>query len=637
MNLKSIRLNPALFLSLTLVLLADPGYGQFWKKKVPQVNETSFFDEAVKLYNRNEYEEALTILVSREAEVEQQHETEYRLLLMKCYRGSGYFESARSTGRDFIRKFPLSRYTPEVFITFGDMFIDEGNYPSAFRMYIDARRIESNRQSITRINQRLIRTVQLGIPLDILDELLALEFDSGIRNVINLARAFTYLGQGDPLNCARTLNTIRPLALEDTFTPLYEKLFLASYEPPVRTVTVGVVAPLTGVNREQGEAFISGLKKKIAEEDRSGINLTYIVRDNQGDDVETIRQIKFLKNHTDVEVIVGPLNDENVLAAAASMEGEEIPLLIPYSKSDKIGRISSNIYQLDASYALQGRSAARFSAQLGTLPEIAILAPADQFGQEMVDAYLEELDRLDLHPAVVEWYYDLPEDLNRQFASIRKTAWSLVPANEDEKYLDLEIDSLDALFDVSPEDFFNLPVEDEPEMSSSDSLKTVLETIDVIFIPVHPEHLKYLATQLPMHNLNARVIGSAGWLNKDILGEENISPHFDGLTVLTTQFFPDSIQLDNALSNRMPEYLTGIDVNTFLTSIFSVPGADTTAFKDKLMNVDVIKGASRFIDFQGGNRQMNGGVQIIEYSHSQLTPRGFFAADSLRLINQDNP
>ena len=66
--------------------------------------------------------------------------------------------------------------------------------------------------------------------------------------------------------------------------------------------------------------------------------------------------------------------------------------------------------------------------------------------------------------------------------NIRSTAWDLVPEDEQEDFtLNLEIDSLDALFDVDVTDFFELPSENKvEEMDKKDSAKVILETIDAI-------------------------------------------------------------------------------------------------------------------------------------------------------------
>jgi len=627
---------------LVILVISDTGFSQFWNKKPATITTVDAFEAAVSLYNKGNYQRALEILSADSGFTMTERSTEYQFLLMKCYKETADFISARDIGRLFLQRYPLSRYTSEVFLIFGDMFIDEGKKSSAFRMYTDARRIESNPNSLNRINMRLINTIQLSIPLEILDELLALEFDPNIRNIFNLAKAYTYLYMGDPDNCSIVLSNVSHPSIEDNFLPVYEKLFLASYNPPAKTYTIGVVVPLSGPDSNEGKAFLAGLNDHSAKPSNSGSIISYIIRDNQGDDVETIRQINFLKKNPDIQLIVGPLKDKNVMAAVATMQGEETPLLIPVSKNNNIVTVSPNILQLNAPYSEQGKLAARYAARLSSLPEIGILAPADNFGQEIVDAFIKELDQLDLQPAVVEWYYSLPEDLNRQFYSMRNAAWSLIPEEKNDQYLGLEIDSLDALFDISADDFFDLPSEEKVSMSHTDSIKTVLETLDAVFIPVHPEHLKYLATQFPMYNLKSKVIGSSGWLNLDVLNEENVSPHFQGLTILTTQFEIDMLDSFPALTKTEdPDvehiYTTGIDVGILMTDVFSKWDQDNIPLKNIFKEINTLRGVSRYIDFRGRTNQVNNGVQVIEYGNQELNPIGFFSADSFNLVIADNP
>ena len=52
--------------------------------------------------------------------------------------------------------------------------------------------------------------------------------------------------------------------------------------------------------------------------------------------------------------------------------------------------------------------------------------------------------------------------MSRQLGSIRQKAWELIPKEDDLGDIkNLEIDSLDALFDVDVQDFFLLPNENE--------------------------------------------------------------------------------------------------------------------------------------------------------------------------------
>ena len=63
---------------------------------------------------------------------------------------------------------------------------------------------------------------------------------------------------------------------------------------------------------------------------------------------------------------------------------------------------------------------------------------------------------------------------------------------KDDLY-NIEIDSIDALFDVDIVDFFELPKEEDQKMDKKDSAKVVLETIEAIYIPIRPDELEYIA------------------------------------------------------------------------------------------------------------------------------------------------
>ena len=70
------------------------------------------------------------------------------------------------------------------------------------------------------------------------------------------------------------------------------------------------------------------------------------------------------------------------------------------------------------------------------------------------DFFIKECKQLGIDPVAIEWYMDTPLDLSRQLGSIRQKAWELIPQENNKRIKNLEIDSLDALFDVDVQDFF---------------------------------------------------------------------------------------------------------------------------------------------------------------------------------------
>ena len=165
---------------------------------------------------------------------------------------------------------------------------------------------------------------------------------------------------------------------------------------------------------------------------------------------------------------------------------------------------------------------------------------ADQNGEIQTDAFIKEVDRLGANVVATEWYSGEPKNLKRQFKFIRKVAFDLLPKEESyDEALGMAIDSLDSLFDVSAEDLFDLPKPKKKKMSASDSSKVVLSTIQGIFLAIREDDLAFIGPQIPMYNLDAKVIGNDNWQNIYLLQIDHIGPQLKGLSHLKKFYQPD--------------------------------------------------------------------------------------------------
>ena len=168
------------------------------------------------------------------------------------------------------------------------------------------------------------------------------------------------------------------------------------------------------------------------------------------------------------------------------------------------------------------------------LSSIAVLSPGYGLNKLKTDYFINECKQLGIDPVSIEWYVETPLDLSRQLGSIRQKAWELIPREDDLGDIkNLEIDSLDALFDVDVQDFFSLPNENEEKMNKRDSSKIELETIQAIYIPIGPGELTYVGTQLPFYNLKTTIFGNENWLNMQLLNQKVIGPHVQGMHVVS--------------------------------------------------------------------------------------------------------
>ena len=602
-----------------ILFLIVPVFSQNWfQSRLIQKQ----LDMAVEHFNEDRFATAETILNKLLEKPLGAYESTAKILLLKTTYALRKTDKTKDMGREFLQAFPTDQYVKDVFLKFGDIFIDEENFGSAFRMYIRARTLANDDVFLTLIDERLIETIQLNIAPEIISELLMVETVADQRTICTLAKAFNDIASGYPDECALTLYELHPEQVPVAYFDLYEKLLRASYRPPMTTVTVGVILPLTGDKMMAGNSFLRGMYKAIQSINYRNQKIAFIIKDNRGSEIETIRAVNALESNPAVKAIIGPISTTNALVAANTVQGKNIPLLVPSSTQDGLASLGNNIYQLNSNLQMRGKIAARYVAKTLKLDSLAVLAPADKFGRALVDAFVKEADLLGKKIVAVEWYLGIPTDLKRQFKSLRKVAFSLVKNEESfDEYLGMEFDSLDFLFELSEEDLFDIPEDEDLEvLTASDSAVIDLTTIQALYLPVHPEHLAYIGTQFPMYHFNTQVVGNESWLDLDVLNRSNIGPHMDGLAIIACNY---SVNIKDEIFQQ------ALDCTKLLYFIFNNLDNGRISIAQRLSNLYEFHGDSEIVSFSNANPNLNTALQVLRYKDDQITKTGFFKGDSL--------
>ncbi len=277
--------------------------------------------------------------------------------------------------------------------------------------------------------------------------------------------------------------------------------------------------------------------------------------------------------------------------------------------------------------------AARWIGEYLDKDSVAAIISSDEFGNAILDEFLKEMDALNKTVIAVERYTGKPENLKKQFQSLRQIAFNLIPPdNPYDEFLGMSFDSLDALFDVNTDDYFEL-TEEKNEEKIKDSSKVVLSTIQALYIPIHPDHLKYIGTQLPMYNLNTKLVGNLAWNQPDILVRDNVGPHLEGMTILSQKnaFSED----DSPNQNKNDDYLIGYDMSGFITTICNSGITNRTEFITKLEQTE-FDGMVYDIAFSPDNHT-NSTMHILKCENRSFIPFGTFGADTVQFHVQQRP
>ena len=608
-----------LFLTLSL-----PVFSQNWFQS--RLIEKQI-DMAIEHFNEDRFAIAETIIKKLMEKPLGVYEPKSRIMLMKTAYALNKKEDVKIIGRDFLESFPKNEFAKDVYLKFGDTFVDEQNFNSAFRMYIKARTLTANEEFLYLVDHRLLNTIQLNIPSTTISELSMISTNSSERIICTLAKSFNDISSGNPDECASSLYQVNPEEIPIYYFDLYEKLLRASYQPAIKTITVGVIIPLTGDNMIQGNSFLRGMHKALSSSINSNKKIAFMIKDNEGDEIQTIRVVNELEKNPAVKAIIGPISETNAIIAANSLQGKNIPLLIPSATLDGITSLGNNIYQLNSNLSVRGKIAARYITKILELDSIAVLAPADNFGHALTDAFVKEVDQLGKKIVGVEWYSGIPTDLKRQFKNLRKIAFDLEEKdNNYDEYLGMVLDSLDFLFELSDDDLFDIPDDEDEKLTALDSSKLKLNTIQAIYSPAHPDHLAYIGTQFPMYYFETQIVGNDSWKNLDVLNQSNIGPHMEGLIIISNNY---SIDIKDQIYNQ------AFDCTQLIYSIINEQDNGRLALAKKLSNLSDFSGESHNVRFFDSN--LNTSLQVLRYENNQITRSGYFVGDSLLSLESIAP
>ena len=618
---------------LSLIFMFSLIFSQGWIQS--QVIERKF-NQAVENYNEGKYATTSTILKRLLADNPLSFEEPSLLLLLKSQVALNQTEQAKETARVFFAKFPKTIYLVNIMETLGDLYVNESAFESAYRMYHRSRSLSSNFITTNKIDSKLLKLIKVRLPSSILNEMLILESKKESINIHLLAKANSDMLNGLPDESAIILNKIDPLFLPDIYALFYENLLRRSYEPPSAVLMVGIVLPISGKNAKEGEAFLSGFYAGEKSFNKDNQRLSILVKDTRSNDLQAIIDARNLEKMNQIKTIISPLNEQSSLAITSALSNTDLPIILTNTQQNDLSNINSKTFHFNSTLATQGKMAARYAVNQLGLKFLAVVSPADQNGEIQTDAFIKEVDLLGANVVVSEWYSGQPKNLKRQFKNIRRIAFDLLPKEENyDEALGMSIDSLDALFDISTEDYFDLPKKKKNKMSSSDSSKVILSTIDGIYLPINLDDLEFIGPQIPMYNLETKIIGNNNWQNLNILQKENIGPHIKGLSIITN-FTQQNTDPELYNGNQQYSFYNGYNVAKLLTQV-DIEDQSRELLNNALRNLDFHKGVGFFYSPSQSNKQINSAFQIIEFDGKGFKHQGVFRGDSLELILTQNP
>ena len=583
------------------------------------------FDVAISFFEKGRYRLAQSHFQHILTNEKEFYDPAAQLMLAKSQLHQGKLSDADRTCRSFLNTFPNSPYELHAQALLGDISILKRDYSSAMNRFLSIRPSITDSLFLLEIDNRIVSCISIGLRSDQIEQILFNETNDMNRAILNLARGYRSMLDGDNYEARISIDVIGRSILPIQYQDMFNALNLYKEVKGSFQATVALILPLTGRDKIIGQTFLMGLADMVNDH-KHDMTVNFQIYNNRSNDVKSLQLLKMVNLDRSIIAAMGPLSDRSAIAAAGILGS--LPILISRTNLPDLPQTSEDLFLLSPSLEIQARFTARYLVNHLLLKNIAVIAPGDDEDRAQADYFLDELDQLGIDPVAIEWYHGKPENISRQFRVLRKTAWKLIPEiNPNQDALDLEIDSLDALFDVDVTDFFELPKESDVEtMNKRDSSKIVLETIHALYLPIKNNELAFVGTQLPMYNLNTLLVGNENWYDFDVLNQDVIGPHVQGLSILSSMSPSVGIS-KNANLNTF--YSMGYDQGKFVNMITSQSSGKRRMFKDHLRRGMRFIGKSTVIQLSGKERNENQLLQILEYHGKQMKAIGIFDGNTL--------
>jgi len=374
----------------------------------------------------------------------------------------------------------------------------------------------------------------------------------------------------------------------------------ASNRPPA----IGVVLPLSGIFGEEGKGVLRGIRFAHAENNSNGTaKLDLVVRDSESNMVKAIQATQELIDRHRVKAIIGELESAITAGIGALAAEQDVVLVGPTATENGVASLGETIFQLNSDLERKGRAIAVYAIQELGMQTFATMAPADDYGQQMIASFSSTVDELGGRIIAQSWYNGTPEDVSRQFKNIREAAF---------QYDSTDVETMIKEAEERGED---LRERDIPVLS-----------IDAVFMPIYSEDTQYIGPQLAQQNIRTQILGGEYLDNIQVLTKQQVQPYVEGV-IFVSDYFPDENDTDfrqfrtnfRLQMKKTPERweVFGYDAYKLIVEAIRSGNGSSVDVRNHLAGLLDYKGKKGQISFRNSSR-VNEKVNFLQFSRNRI-------------------
>jgi ABC-type branched-subunit amino acid transport system substrate-binding protein len=296
---------------------------------------------------------------------------------------------------------------------------------------------------------------------------------------------------------------------------------------------IGALLPLSGALSPYGTDVLNGIRIAFDQATQAIPQLAVglVIKDTEGDALTLASELDDLLNEYQPIAVIGPLLSREVKAVAAAADAYEVVFITPTATLADVQLLGQYLFNA----AVNSRALVRDLATYATGPlgwkRFCILAPRDQYGAEMTQAFAEEIHRLGGEIIAVDTYRPDDNDFGPPLKRIKEA--------DLKRYGKMESPP------TPPQKSPSTP----PQRKGAKETKIYVPGFDAIFLPGEAQKVSLIAGQIRFYAAKVGLLGTNGMDTPELL-------QFDARAVeeaiFADSFFVDSP--DPAVRNFVEQY-----------------------------------------------------------------------------------
>ena len=317
---------------------------------------------------------------------------------------------------------------------------------------------------------------------------------------------------------------------------------------------------------------------------------------------------------------------DQTAALAALAAYEERPFIAPLSSQTGLAELNKFVFQINPDARSKGQFFGSYAAQSLQLKRLAVLAPANQYGETFVQNFVEAAQGEGASVESIQWYYEDTEDFNAQFRAVWRKGIFLAFRDS---LLGAEPDASQGKIDREYRAYLERTFQPRRPGFPVDSTDVASTGLDGLLIVIRsPEFIPFLAPQLAFNNIKATLLGNEGW--NDVQQLRKFRDYLEGMVFISPGYFdPESSNYRlfmNRFRNAMkatPErfHLLGYDTMKWMLDNYS-PGISSKDYRDRLEKSRLYQGLMQSIQF-GSKPRVNSKLSVLKLNYGQVIPISF--------------